>query len=142
MRKVNVAIVGFGTVGVGVARILLTKKKELKQRCGFEINLKHVVDVDTRRKRNIRLPGGLLTSSLDAVLEDRSVSVVAQTVGGTTAAFDIFRKLLSSGKNVVTANKALLATKGEKLFRLAARRNLSIGFEASVCGGVPIIGAL
>ena len=142
MQKANVAIVGFGTVGTGVARILLSRKKELARRCGFEIVLKHVVDVDTRRKRDIKLPKRLLTADLDVVLKDDSVSVAVETVGGTTIAGDIFRKLLSAGKNVVTANKALLATKGEKLFKLAGQRNLSIGFEASVCGGIPIIGAL
>jgi homoserine dehydrogenase len=142
MQEVNVAIVGFGTVGTGVARILLTKKKELAERCGLMLNLTHVVDIDIKRKRGLALPRGILTTDIEAVYRDESVPVVVETVGGTTTADRIFKKLLRSGKNVVTANKALLATKGEPLFRLAAKKNLSIGFEASVCGGIPIIGAL
>jgi len=142
MQEVNVAVIGFGTVGTGVARILLAKKRELAERCGFAFNLKYVVDIDVRRKRDLKLPKGVLTSDIEAVYRDKSVRVAVETVGGTTVANRIFKKLLSSGKNVVTANKALLATRAEPLFKLAARKNLSIGFEASVCGGVPIIGAL
>jgi len=142
MEKASVALVGFGTVGTGVAKILLNKKKELAERTGFLIELKYVVDSDLARDRGIRLPRGLLTNDLEAVLRDPDVKVAAELVGGTTAARTIQLRLLEAGKDVVTANKALLATYGSELFQAAARAGRVLAFEASVCGGIPIIGAL
>ncbi len=142
MEKASIALIGFGTVGTGVAKILLNKKKELARRTGFLIELRYIVDADLKRDRGIRLPRGILTDDFKSVLRDPDVKLAVELVGGTTAARTIQMRLLHAGKDVVTANKALLAIHGTELFRAAAKAGRVLAFEASVCGGIPIIGAL
>ncbi len=136
---INVGIVGFGTVGTGTARILLDNRSLLKERTGIDINLKRIADLDIRRDRGIRLPKGVLTASAADLLNDPDIDIVVELVGGTTFAKDLIIKALQKGKHVVTANKALLATHGDEIFKAAAKANVGIGFEASVGGGIPII---
>jgi homoserine dehydrogenase len=139
MESVNVAVIGFGTVGTGVARILLESGDALATRAGVRLNLKYICDTDLKRPRGIQPPPELLTDSLDRVLSDGSVQIVCELVGGTTTAFTIVEKALRAGKNVVTANKALLAERGMPLLKLAAECGRSIAFEASVAGGIPLL---
>ncbi|NIA21101.1 MAG: homoserine dehydrogenase [Anaerolineaceae bacterium] len=142
MRQVNVAIVGLGTVGSGVARILLQSADELAARAGLRLNLKYVCDTDLARPRDVEVPPELLTDSLDRVLQDPQVEVVCELVGGTTVARDIVERILRAGKDVVTANKALLAERGMGLLKLARRQKRSIAFEAAVAGGIPLVLAI
>lgn len=142
MDTAKVAIVGFGTIGSGVAKILLEQGDLIARRAGKRVELAHVVDKDTSRPRNVALPAGLLIDSLDPVLADPSIQVAVELVGGLEPARTIVLKLLQGGKDVVTANKALLATHGAELFACARELGRSIAFEASVAGGIPIIAAI
>ncbi len=137
-----VGLVGFGTVGAGVAKILLNSAEQLHAKTGFNIVLKRICDVDLTRDRGVQVPAGVLTSDLSAVLNDPDIEVVIELVGGTTVAKEITLRAIAAGKRVVTANKALLAEAGRELFRAARERGVSLSFEASVGGGVPIIAAL
>jgi len=139
MRTVNVAIVGFGTVGSGVARILLDSGDSLAARAGVQLHLKYVCDTDLQRPRDVAVPQELLTDSLDRVLADGDVEIVCELIGGTTVAYDVVERALKAGKHVVTANKALLAERGMPLMKLARDQGLAVSFEAAVAGGIPLI---
>lgn len=140
-KIVNIGMVGYGTVGTGVAKILSENADEITARTGLKLQLVCVVDKDTTRPRDFGLPQGVLTDDLDVLLNDKSIDIALELVGGTTIAKDIQLKLIHSGKDVVTANKALLAERGSELFPEAINTGRCIAFEASCCGGIPIISA-
>jgi len=142
MKEVNVGLVGLGTVGAGVAQILLEQGDALAERTGVRLRLKRIVDVDTTSDRGIALPEGVLSDDLDALLADDEITCGVELVGGVGVARDIIEKLIDAGKSVVTANKALLAEAGSTVLARAAQKGVSVAFEASVCGGVPILLAL
>ena len=141
-RVVNVGMVGFGTVGTGVARLLTENGDHIAARTGIRLNLACVVDVDTETPRAVTLPEGVLTSDLDALVNDNSIDIGVELVGGTGVAKDIQLKMLHAGKDVVTANKALLAEHGSELYAVANQQARCIAFEASCAGGIPIVSAL
>ncbi|MDD5135282.1 MAG: homoserine dehydrogenase, partial [Phycisphaerae bacterium] len=141
-KTVKAAIVGFGTVGSGVAKILLEDADYIEAKTGIRLELARVVDVDTKTKRKVTLPKGILTDNLDSVLNDKSIQIGIELVGGTKIAKDIQLKMLAAGKDVVTANKALLAKFGNELFTAAHKADKCIAFEASCAGGIPIISAM
>jgi len=141
-NRVRIGLVGFGTVGSGVARLLLEDAGRIAARTGVHLELAAVVDVDTQRPRPVTLPAGLLTSDVNRILADPSISVAVELVGGTTIAKDIQLRMLQAGKHVVTANKALLAEYGPQLYAAARSAGRCIAFEASCAGGIPIISAL
>jgi homoserine dehydrogenase len=136
---INVGIIGFGTVGSGTVRILLENKDILKERLGFEINLRRVAVRDILRKRGIKIPKGVLTTDVDSILNDPHINIVVELIGGIDTAKDFILKAVRNGKHVVTANKALLATNGNEIFTAAQKAGVEIGFEAAVAGGIPII---
>lgn len=139
MEKTNVAIVGMGTVGTGVARLLLDQGDRTARHAGRTLWLKKIVDPDVTRKRDVEVPEGVLTPTLDDVINDPEITVVAQLIGGLNPARSIMLQLLESGKDIVTANKALLAEHGPELFTRARELGRTIAFEAAVAGGIPII---
>jgi homoserine dehydrogenase len=141
-KNVKVAIVGFGTVGAGVAKILLQNAESIETKMGVRLELAKVVDIDTKSQRPVKLPDGILTDDLNALLDDKSIEIAVELIGGTGAAKDIQLKLLQAGKDVVTANKALLAEHGSELYEAAHKNGRCIAFEASCAGGIPIISAL
>jgi homoserine dehydrogenase len=134
--------VGFGKVGTGVAKILLGNAAIIRRRVGLPIDLLRVADLDTTTDRGVRLPDGVLTADAGAVLRDPAIDIVLELIGGYDAAKRIILEAIQNGKQVVTANKALLAVHGEEVFEAAARHGVDLGFEASVGGGIPIIRAL
>lgn len=138
----GIALLGCGTVGAGVARLLMHHADRLGLRAGRELQLRHVVVRDVAKARATDLPAAVVTTDLQRVLADPSVDVVCELVGGTDWAWSAARASLEAGKHLVTANKSLLATRGRELFALARDRGRCVGFEASVAGGVPIIGAI
>jgi len=140
-KTVKIGIVGYGTVGTGVAKILFENAEEITRRTGLKLKLARVVDMDTTSVRPFQLPAGVLTDDLNALLEDTSIDIALELVGGTTVAKDLQLKLIRSGKHVVTANKALLAEEGTVLFHEALDAGRCIAFEASCCGGIPIVSA-
>jgi homoserine dehydrogenase len=141
-KTVKAAIVGFGTVGSGVAKILLEDADYIEAKTGIRLELARVVDVDTKTKRKVTLPKGILTDNLESVLNDKSIQIGIELVGGTKIAKEIQLKMLAAGKDVVTANKALLAKFGNELFTAAHKADKCIAFEASCAGGIPIISAM
>jgi homoserine dehydrogenase len=140
--KIHVGLIGFGTVGAGVARALLEKGRLLEQRVGARMVLRRVCDKDFRRSRGFRLPPGVSTSDPSKVLRDPSIQIVVELIGGIEPAKGFILEALRRGKHVVTANKALLAQVGRELFAAATRANRELYFEASVGGGIPIVKAL
>jgi len=138
----GVAIVGCGTVGGAAATMLTRDAGLISRRCGADLDLRHVVDVDFAHARRLGLAENLFCEDLDKALGDESVRVVAELVGGTTVAREVIERSIAAGKHVVTANKALLAHHGVELWALARSRGVCIAFEGSCAGGIPIIGAL
>jgi homoserine dehydrogenase len=142
MDTAKVAIIGFGTIGSGVARLLLEHADRIANRVGKRLELVRVVDSDLKRPRNFILPPGVLTTNLADVIDDPEIVAAIELVGGLEPARTIVLKLLESGKDVITANKALLAEHGPELFDTARRLGRSIAFEAAVGGGIPIIASI
>ena len=141
-KTVKVAIVGMGTVGTGVAQMLRRNHETICRRSGTHIELTRVCDRFPRRKRDITLPKGLMTSDLSKVLDDPEIDIVVELIGGTGPAKTVVTEALKRGKHVATANKALLAENWNELLALAHRHGRAIQFEASVMSGVPVIRAL
>lgn len=136
---INVGIIGFGIVGSGTAKVLLEHKDILRERLGFEINLKRIADLDIERDRGIKVPEGVLTTDVNMIFNDPDIQIVVELIGGIRPAKDFIMKAIQNGKHVVTANKALLATEGTDIFDAAYKAGVEVGFEASVAGAIPII---
>ncbi|MEK7293420.1 MAG: homoserine dehydrogenase, partial [Nitrospirota bacterium] len=141
-ERIGVGLIGFGTVGTGVAKILLGSGALIKRRTGVSIELVRVADWDITRDRGVTLPAGVLINDAKALIDDPAVDIVIELIGGYDAAKRVILDALAKGKPVVTANKALLAVHGEEIFEAAARHKVDLGFEASVGGGIPVIRAL
>jgi homoserine dehydrogenase len=141
-RQVNIGILGLGTVGTGVARVLLEQQDILKNRSAFTYRLKTISELNWDKVRDLDLSSVFCTSNVNDVLEDPEIDVVVETIGGYEPAFTFVSKALRQGKHVVTANKALVATRGRELFRIAHENRVRLMFEASVGGGIPIIKGL
>jgi homoserine dehydrogenase len=139
VRKIKVGIVGMGTVGTGVARLLLDYGDRTARHAGCTLWLQKVVVRDVHKPRDADLPAGILSDRLSDILNDPEIVAVAELIGGLEPARTIVLKLLEAGKDIVTANKSLLAEHGPELFDRARELGRSIAFEASVAGGVPII---
>src|SRR5699024_7636302 len=138
MRPFNLALIGLGTVGTGVATLLLEQADRLARRVERPIALRHIVVRDTNRERSIRLPAGLLHGDAERAINDPEVDAVVEVMGGVDLARNHVLAALEAGKDVVTANKALLCVHGSEIFPLARRQNRTVCFEAAVAGGVPI----
>ena len=139
LKEIGVGVIGFGTVGVGTAKLLLESAELLRKRVGVPVKLIRVADIDTKRSRGLKLPGGMLVDDAMRIVRDPNIHIVVELVGGVGAAKDFILESINKGKSVVTANKALLAEYGPDIMRAAAGAGVDIGFEASVGGGIPII---
>ena len=142
MKRINAGVIGFGTVGTGVVKLLTESRELISSRIGAELCLKYVVDLDIKTDRGVRLDEGVLVTDVERVLSDPDVDMVVELIGGETTAKTIILKAIENGKHVITANKALLAGSGPEIFAAAARARVDIGFEASVAGCIPIIKAI
>lgn len=134
-REIGVGMIGFGTVGTGVARILIENAELIRRRVGVPIKLVRIADLDITRDRGVPLSPGVLTTDLQQILSDPQVDIVIELMGGYDAAKRVILDAVQRGKHVVTANKALLAVHGEDIFAVASRQGVDLGFEASVGGG-------
>ena len=133
----KVAVMGCGTVGSGVVEILEGEKELLASKCsGEEVSLKYILDI---RDLSDRPYSGKVVKDIDIITSDPEVGVVVETMGGTEPAFTFCMKCLQAGKSVVTSNKELVANKADELFAAARANNVCFAFEASVCGGIPVI---
>ncbi|MFN0195754.1 MAG: homoserine dehydrogenase [Planctomycetaceae bacterium] len=138
----RVAIIGLGTVGTGVARVLCEQSERMCQRAGRPIELRRAVVRDLSKPRDITLPDGMITTDIDKVIRDPEIDLAVHLVGGLHPAKEILLALLEAGKDVVTANKAILCEYSAELFQRARELKRTIAFEAAVAGGIPIIATL
>ncbi|MCE5251288.1 homoserine dehydrogenase [bacterium] len=138
-NPITVGLIGFGTVGTGVAKILLGKEKSYLRGRDFDLELVKIADLDVTSDRGVRVPEGILTSNVDDILENPDIDIVIELIGGYEPARTFTLRAFKNGKGVVTANKALVAKYGRELFAAAEKANVSYLFEASVGGGIPII---
>jgi len=141
-KIVKVGLVGFGTVGTGVAKLIIEDADSIAAKTGLRLELACVVDIDTKSARPVKLPDGILTDDLNRLLDDEAIQIGVEMIGGIDTAKQVQLKMLGAGKDVVTANKALLAEYGNELYRAAHENNRCIAFEASCAGGIPIISAI
>jgi homoserine dehydrogenase len=141
-NHIAVGLIGFGTVGSGVAKILTNNAATIRRRLGVPLELRKVADLNITADRGVPLPRNLLTTDTREIFDDPEIDIVIELIGGYDPAKRFLLEAMARGKHVVTANKALLAVHGEELYQAASRAGVDIGFEASVCGGVPILRAL
>jgi len=141
-RKINVGLIGLGTVGGGAFRILQENAELIRRRVGVPIEITKIAVRDTQRDRGFTIPKGLLTSDPSHIIDDPNIDIVAELIGGYQPAKELILAAIARGKHVVTANKALLAAHGAEIYEAARRAGINIGFEASVGGGIPVIKAL
>jgi homoserine dehydrogenase len=139
MKKIYIGLIGFGNVGCGVVKILRDRRRLLNEKIGTEIVIKRICDKDITSKRSITVPREMLTTNVSEILNDPQIDIVVELMGGINPAREFITQALRNGKNVVTANKALLAEHGRELFTLAKDSTKCIYFEASVGAGIPII---
>ena len=139
MKSINIGLLGCGTVGTGVAKLLMGNKALLSARVGAELNLKWAADVDTEAERKITFAEGVFTTNARQVIDDPQVDIIVEMIGGQGIAMQLIQQAIENGKHVVTANKALLASRGNELFTAAARQGVDLAFEAAVGGCMPII---
>ena len=139
MKQIGVGILGFGTVGAGVADGLLKHRDVMAKRLGVDIVLKKIADLDITTDRGVAVPSGVLTTDAPAVIADPEIAIVVETIGGTGIAKKFVLDALNAKKCVVTANKKLLAEHGREIFDTAKANGVDIYFGAAVGGGIPII---
>ena len=140
---INVGILGWGTVGTGVSKILMNQHALIAKNSGTDLNLRKIVKRTLPATREgVELPADCLTSNPAEVVDNPDIDIVVELIGGVTEAHSLIRRAIQNGKHVVTANKALLAEHGGELFQLASEHQVSLNFEASTAGGIPIIKTL
>ncbi len=139
---IGVGLIGFGTIGTGVVKVLQDNAAEIEQRLGFPLRMARIADLDLETDRGVDLTGIHFDSDTPGLIADPNVDIVIELVGG----YDVPRKFIleafAAGKHVVTANKALLAVHGREIFGAASAAGVDIAFEAAVAGGIPILRAL
>ncbi len=142
MKKISVGLLGCGTVGVGVAKLLLENKQLIQSRLGADLHLKTVADVDTTTDRGIKFDEGVFVGDAFTVVDDPEIDIIVEMIGGKGIAKELILKAMANGKHVVTANKALMASDGNALVEKARAANVDLAYEASVGGCMPIIKTL
>ncbi|MGD0950302.1 MAG: homoserine dehydrogenase [Candidatus Binatia bacterium] len=141
-RDIRIGLIGFGTVGTGVIKLLQRHQGQIRARLGARLVLARVADIELRRDRGVRVDRKLLTSDAAELLNDPTIDIIMELMGGYEPARRFVLQAIRNGKSVVTANKALLAVHGAEIFAAAEQGGVDIGYEASVGGGIPIIRTL
>jgi len=139
---VGVGLIGLGTIGTGVAKVLRQNAEVIEQRLGFPLRLVRIADLDLETDRGVDLDGIRFDSDSDGLIADPEVSIVVELIGGYDVAKRMILRAIDAGKPVVTANKALLALHGSEIFGAASGAGVDVAFEASVGGGIPILRSL
>ncbi|HEX7812004.1 MAG TPA: homoserine dehydrogenase, partial [Burkholderiales bacterium] len=142
MNPIQVGLLGIGTVGGGTFAVLRRNQEEIMRRAGRGIQIRMVADKDLARARQVAGDAVELTDDARQVVGHPDIDIIVELIGGTKIARDLILAAIENGKHVVTANKALLATHGNEIFRAAQKKGVMVAFEAAVAGGVPIIKAL
>ena len=141
-KDISVGLIGFGTIGSGVVKLLRDNEELIRKRLGARLVIKKIADIDITTPRPVEVDRKILTTDVQEVLTDPEISIVVELVGGYTHAKKIVLDAIRSGKHLVTANKALIATFGNEIFAAADNEKINIGFEAGVGGTIPIIKTL
>lgn len=142
MKEIGIGLLGCGTVGTGVVEVLEKNAKKHSRYVGASLKVKKILVQDIKKKRDPVIDPALLTDRPQDIFDHEDIDLVVEVMGGLDLAKTYIEAALSKGKNVVTANKDLMASEGEALFRLAEAKDVDLLFEASVAGGIPIIGPL
>jgi homoserine dehydrogenase len=142
MKPINVGLLGIGTVGGGTWDVLKRNASEIQRRAGRAIRISRVADKDVRKARSLVGKKALVTNDAFSLVREKDIDIVVELIGGYTIAKQLVLEAIRHGKHVVTANKALLATHGNEIFKAAQKQGVMVAFEASVGGGIPIIKAL
>jgi homoserine dehydrogenase len=142
MKDINVGLIGFGTVGTGVVRLLNENAGLISEKIGARLVLKKIADLDTTSDRGVLLPAGVLTADVNEILADPEIAIVIELIGGYEPAKTFVLKAIAAGKHIVTANKALLAMHGDEIYSKAAEQGVEILYEAAVGGGIPVLAAI
>jgi homoserine dehydrogenase len=139
MKKISLGLIGFGTIGTGVVKLLNENGSLISERLGIGVQLSKIADIDIKRSRGIPVDQGVLTTDAYEILNNPHIDIVIELMGGYEPAKTFILEAINRGKHVVTANKALLALHGNEIFNAAVKKGVNIGFEASVGGTIPII---
>ncbi len=142
MKKVNIGIIGLGTIGSGVYKILNERRARIKKLYGIDIKIVRCCDISESSKRKLKISNSQFTKDFRVITRDKNVDVVIELIGGTKVAYKISEDAIKNGKNLITANKALLAERGKDIDKLLSKTGKNINYEASVGGGIPIIGTI
>lgn len=138
-RDIGIGLLGLGVVGGGVASVLLENGESLAEQAGFPLSLKKVLVRYPDRKRTVEIDASFITTDAEEILADPEIAIVVEVMGGENPAFKYIKNALIQGKYVVTANKEVMAKHGNELASLAEKQGVSIFYEASVGGGIPLI---
>ena len=139
MKTIKLGLIGFGTVGSGVLKILAQIQPVIEKKLGVSLKLVKIADLDIKTDRGVPIAPNILTKDSDEILNHPEIDIVIELIGGLEPARTFVLKAISNGKHVVTANKALLAKYADELFSASDEKNVGIGYEASVAGCIPII---
>ena len=142
MDKINIGLIGLGNIGTGVVKLLKQNEELIAQKLGAKLILKKIADIDITTSRGVKINKNMLTTNAREIIHDKDISIVIELMGGYEPARTFVLEAIAQGKHVVTANKALLATYGNEIFPAAQKKEVDIGFEASVGGTIPIIKTL
>ena len=141
-KKINIALLGLGTVGTGVYKVLKMQEEEIPRKVGAELAVKKILVRDLKKAALKVDDPSVLTNDWKEILDDESIEIVVEVMGGMEPARTYMMEALAAGKNVVTANKDLMAESGRELFDMAEQSQKDLLFEAAVAGGIPIISPL
>jgi homoserine dehydrogenase len=142
MKDINIGLIGFGTIGTGVVKLLRQNEELITKKLGARLVLKKIADINITSPRGVKIGKNLLTTDAREIINDKDIPIVVELMGGYEPARTFVLDAISNGKHVITANKALLATYGNEIFPAAQKKAVDIGFEASVGGTIPIIKTL
>ena len=138
-NSINIGLLGFGTIGTGVVRVLHKNAEVIQQRLGASVQLLKIADLDITTDRGVPVEPGILTTNVEDVISHPDIDLVIELIGGYEPAKSFLLKAIANGKHVVTANKALLAVHGQEIIAAANKAGVSVMFEAAVGGGIPVI---
>ena len=138
-KAIGIGLLGLGTVGCGIAEVLVTKADSLAEQAGLPLILKGVLVRDVNKRRSVRVSPSLLTNHPEEILSHPEVDIVIELIGGERPATEYIERAITNGKHIVTANKEVIAKHGYELFSLAGKQNADLRYEASVGSGIPLI---
>jgi len=142
MKRINIGLLGLGNIGSGTYRVIELNRSHIEETSGLDLRIKRILEIDTERDRGFTVAPGVFTQDPETIFNDPEIDIVIELLGGVEPATSFIVSALNAGKSVVTANKAAVAENYELLTETAARNGVELRYEASVGGGIPLIGAI